>query len=340
MLELQFVRAASFRGYIPLVESLNGDAEQLLRLAHIEPSLLQSDDHLIPAQSMCDILEISAEQLVCPDFALRLSQLQGVSMLGVVGLVVQQAATVGEALQLLQRYLHIHSQAGSMQLETQNGLVQLNYTPHYDYHGRNRQLIDLTLGVGMNILSLFAGKTFRAKAIYFSYQAPADLRTHHKLFHAPMQFNSEQNRVLLDKKTLELPLQSDAPELLGFIDGYLAQLESAAPARLEEKVELLIRQLIHTGDCNLGSTANLLDIHPRTLQRRLAQRGTSFQQLLDQARKQMALRYLQETEISITQLSQMLGFAEVSIFSRVFRGWMAMSPSQFIIRQGQRLRIR
>jgi len=340
MLELQFVRAASLRGYVPLVEELGGNAEKLLRLAHIEPGLLKGDDQLIPAQSMCDIMEISAERLACPDFGLRLSQQQGVSMLGAVGLVVQQANTIGEALQLLQRYLHIHSQAGSLQMDVQHGLAQLSYTPHYDYQGRNQQLIDLTLGVGLNILTMLVGKHFRAKAIYFSYQTPADLRIYHRLFHAPLMFNSEDNRVLLDQNMLSLPVQSDRSEFKAFIDGYLAQLESAAPTLLEEKVELLIRQLVHTGNCNLSRTANMLNIHPRTLQRRLANRNTRFQQLLDQVRKQMALRYLQETEISITQLSQMLGFAEVSVFSRVFRGWMGMTPSQFIIRQGQRLRIR
>ena len=339
-MDLQFVRVASLTGYVPLVKALAGDPDALLNLAHIEPRLLQGADHLIPAQSLCDLLEISAEQLSCPDFGLQLSQQQGLSMLGAVGLVMRQADTLGEALQLLRRYLHIHSQAGSMDIAPHNGLVQLSYTPHYDYRGRNRQLIDLTMGVGLNILTLFAGPQVRAKAVHFSYQAPEQLQRYHQLFRAPLMFNSEANSVLLDQKMLELPVASDTPELKTFIDQYLNELERAAPTQLEQKVELVIRQLIHTGECNLNSTANLLDVHPRTLQRRLANRGVSFQQLLDQVRKQIAVRYLQESEFSITQLSELLGYAESTVFSRAFRTWVGVSPSQFILRQGKRLRIR
>lgn len=340
MLDLQFVRAASLKGYTELVGQLGGNADALLRQAHIQPNQIADDEQLIPAQSMCDILEISADALACPDFALRLSQLQGVAMLGLVGLVIQHARTVGEALQLLQRYLHIHSQVGSFSITFEHGLAQLNYAPHYDYRGRSQQLIDLALGVGMNILSMFTDKNFRATSIYFSYQMPADLSRYHQIFRVPMVFNSEHNQVLLEQKMLALPVHSDRAEFSSMIDAYLTRLEKTAPTRLEDKVALLIRQQILSGHCDLNSTAHLLDVHPRTLQRRLAQNGTRFQSLLDQIRKQLAIRYLQETEISITHLSQMLGFAEVSVFSRVFKGWLGMSPTQFIIQQGYRMRVR
>ena len=67
----------------------------------------------------------------------------------------------------------------------------------------------------------------------------------------------------------------------------------------------------------------------RVLQQRLAQRSTSFQRLLDEARSKIARQYLQHTTMSLTDIALNLGFAELAVFSRAFKRWMGMSPSMW-----------
>jgi len=74
-----------------------------------------------------------------------------------------------------------------------------------------------------------------------------------------------------------------------------------------------------------------MNMHPRVLQRRLKDAGTSYQKLLTNTRKEISKRYLEESSISITELSDILGYKESSVFSRAFKRWFGMSPQKFVL---------
>lgn len=339
-MQLPFVRSASLLGYQALVEELGGSADALLRQAHISPELLRDADSLVPAQSLCDLLEISARDLACEDFGLRLSTHQGISMLGMVGFAIQQEATVGEALQALGKYLHLHSQAGVIHLSEHQGMAFLQYTPLFDYQGQSRQLIDLTLGVGLNLFHRLSGGQLKAQGIYLSYDTPQNLGLYAKLFKAPLRFNQELNGVTLDAASLSMAIRKPAAESKLQLDHYFSQLEHAQADTLEFRVSLLMRQLVSAEEFSQAQLASLLGVSARTLQRRFKEQGTSYQQLLDDTRKGMALRYLKESTVSVTQLAVLLGYAEVSVFSRAFQRWLGCSPRQYLATHQIRLKRR
>jgi len=327
-------------GYVQQVELLGGDANYLLELAGIPPIWLESGDYLIPATKLVMVLELAAEHLDCPDFGLRLASLQSLSMLGPVGLLVQQCDTLGDTLKQLVRFLYIHSQAGLLNFSFEGEFAYISFEPLVDYKGNSKQLVDLSIAVGLQILNELVSKNIVLKSVYFSYREPQDLSVYHETFHCPLTFEREVSGVAISKQVLSWPLNHDSSRISQLVSQYIQDIERANPLQLEDRLRVLIRQLLPLGKCSIEQVSNLLEVDVRTLQRRLKEKSTSYQTLLSDERKQLAIRYLKESDVSMTHLADLLGFSDQSVFSRSFRAWMGLTPTQFLKQEGSRLTLR
>jgi len=94
-------------------------------------------------------------------------------------------------------------------------------------------------------------------------------------------------------------------------------------------VRLIIKNEFKGGEASLEKVAGQLGLSGRTLQRKLQERGTTHQELLDQMRKELAVRYLREPEMAICEVAYLLGFSESSALHRAFKRWTGKTPSEF-----------
>lgn len=335
-----FSRSASLMGYRELVASLGGEPDRLLEDAGIDPQWLTADDNLMPSETLVALLERSADTLGCEDFGIQLAKRQSLSMLGPVGLLVQQCTTLGEALKQLQRFLYIHSQAAMIDISLHNEQCLVTMTPLVEYQGRDRQLIDLTLTAGLSILGELLGRPIPVESVCFAYRRPANLQVYNSVFRCPLAFEEERSGVVLSRQVLDWPLKSGGAHIQNFVKHYIARIEAAHPAQLESRVRALIRQLLPLGQCSMGQLASVLGVEPRTLQRRLSEKGLSYRRILNEEREQLARRYLDESEVSLRHLADLLGFEEQSVFSRSFRQWTGQTPTAYMKQRGRRLHFR
>ncbi len=333
-------RSASLLGFYELVDSLGGDAEALLNEVGIEPDWLRSDDYLLPSDALIHLLELAADRLHCPSFGIELARLQSLDILGPVALLVQQCRTLGEALARLKQFLHVHSQAGIFDYFLEGKQAYLTFEPMVSFSGRSRQLIDLSLVAGLNIVRQLIDEPVQPTSAFFSYREPRDLQAYHSVFHCPLSFEREINGAAVDRQLLDKPLRQDPTHLRGFVNRYVQDLRRDHPMDLEYRLRVLIRQLLPLGQANLAQISQLMQVEVRTLQRRLGEKGTRFQALLNDERKQLAIRYLNESNVSMTHLSELLGFAEQSVFSRSFKHWTGKTPTQYVKAVGARLKYR
>lgn len=334
------MRSAGLMGYEALVEELEGTADVLLSEAGILPDWLSDPDSLIPADRAIKLLEISAARLREPCFGLKLAGKQTVAMLGPVGLLVQQCESVREALIELRRYLFIHSQAGVLNIETHPVITTITYQPLIEYEGRAQQIIDLSMAVGFLILKHLSQNKLRLKSAFFSYATPADRSAYRRIFECPLSFAQDSNGVSLDNRELNRALNPDRSHARAFIDHYLQSQEIQARLTIDEQIRAAIRQLLPLGQARLSTVSDMLNVQQRTLQRRLAEKGTRFQILLNEERKALAVRYLTESDTPISQLAELLGFAETAVFTRSFGKWFGVSPTQYMKQQRLRWRYR
>jgi AraC-like DNA-binding protein len=152
----------------------------------------------------------------------------------------------------------------------------------------------------------------------------------YRMFQAPITFGALRDSIAFDRNTVERPLPTGNRALAyaneQVIEDYLAKINATT---LGDKVRSHLIDLLPSGAFSEAAIARALHLSPRTLQRRLADEGTGFKVLLDEARRELALRFIGERRLSIKETSYLLGFSEPGNFSRAFRRWTGEAPSTY-----------
>ena len=148
-------------------------------------------------------------------------------------------------------------------------------------------------------------------------------------FQAPLEYSSSETAFIFDKKELNTPLPSANVELVRssekIIVDYLAKFDRTS-VMMQVKAKLF--EQLPTGKTTEESIAKTLHMSTRTLQRKLKEEGTTYKQLLDNTRRELAAQYIKQSNISISEITYLLGFSEPSNFSRAYKRWMGQSPSE------------
>jgi len=321
--------SASLMGYSQLVRELGGQPEELLMLADLDIALLTDLEQMISGEALTRLFDLTAHALSCPCFGLLLSQRQGISVLGPVGLMMRQSLTFHDAYQALEKYIHLRSEAGTFSLEVERGVAIIKYIPHIHGEDHCRQICNLSLGIGCHLIRLYIGKGWNPRAVYFQHQAPPDLAPYNMLFHAPISFQQEFNGLVFDANLLNSTIGTFEPEIKQFLGSYLDELERVKKRDIVHQVGTLIKDLLPKGACSLKNVAQFMGLKERALQRRLSNEACSFQEVLDQVRQQMAKEFLDSPDTNLTNLAQILGYADLSTFSKAFKLWFGFSPSHY-----------
>ena len=325
------VRASALEGFDELVRHLGGDPDPLRRAQGLQTGPL-APDSWISYRAFIDLLESAAASMDCPHFGLSLSRRQDIGILGTVGFVIREAPDVRTALQELSQYLTLHNQGAEVSLMVDGDTAQLSFRVKLPGHVRVTQQLDLVLGVGVNIMRLLCGRQWHPLAVYLAHAEPVDRSPYRRLFDCPLHFDAEMGAFLFRASDLQKTISSADSDLHDLLAGHLEQIRASFPDSYPDQIRYLIRQALYTGDCSVERIASYLSVTPRTLQRRLRAEGTSYKELLEDVRYDMATRYLLDSNSSLTVLSSMLGYSELSAFSNAFKLKTGLSPRNWRVR--------
>jgi AraC-like DNA-binding protein len=214
-----------------------------------------------------------------------------------------------------------------VRLEIQGKHATLSYIPvELEDLPSQRQIVELAIGVGMQLMRTLLGSRWQPQAVLMQHTPACEPNAYRRYLGLVPQFNSHLNAQIFDAQLLETPLGSADEGLHKLLQQHLDTLEQLSIQELPAYVQQSLRNFLPNGRVTIGLIADYMALSTRTLQRYLAEDGTSFQVLLDQTRQSMANRYLCDSSISLTQLAGMLGYSDLSAFSRAFQRWFGMSP--------------
>lgn len=325
------VRASGVRGYRELMRSLGADPARLLRRCRIPLRSLDDDDALLPLRSTVQLLELSAAETRCPDFGLRMSRSQDISVLGPLAIVLRNAPTVRSALEYACRYLFVHSPGLVLSMHETSPVirdaVELSIDVRVEGGAPRRQTVDLCLADLHHIALLLAGERYEVRAVTLPHTPLAPLGTYRQFFGVPVIANQPRAGLHISRRSMDVSLQSVDHSLRQIAVDYLATHFRSPDQSLGERVRQVLRRTLGTPQGSKNAVAELLGMHPRTLQRHLDSEGSSFEAIREELRQDAALRYLRETRIPLGQLAGMLGFSEQSAFTRSCRRWFGQAPS-------------
>lgn len=327
------VRASSLQGIRSAIEELGGEADVLLQDTGLIDAE-QDPDAWISYRSFLLLLEEAARSTNCPCFGLHLSRRQDIGILGAVGFVMQQAPDLRTALQELTIHFAHHNQGATLSLNVEEGMAHWQFRCKLEGFAPLRQQSGLAAGIGVNIMRLLWNPTWTPNAIYLPHAPPEDTRPYKARFDCPIFFNWDSMTMVFDAAILDQPIHKANPQLHRLLDNVLRNLQLNFSDDYCGQIKHLIQQAMSTGDCSIDRVASFLAINKRTLQRKLKEHGTSYKQLLEEVRFNMARRYLHESSGSLTTLADMLCYAELSVFSSAFRRYHGVSPREWKKQQG------
>lgn len=326
------IRATNLWGFDELVSNLGGDPLPLLAAHRIPQAANRDDNSFVIYRNMVALFEDTAKTLKYPEFGLELANYQGMDILGPISVIARSSATVGEALDSIARYLHLHCPAigirSTFEKRGQSRHIKLEYWIE-DGSGYSVQAYELGLANAMQVMKLLCGDTFYPLSTYFIHARLGSEKTYRKVFNSPVHFNQGWCGFELNDSALSIPLSSVDHQTRQLAELYLDSQQAPSTISVSEDVARLIRSLLPTGQCNNEAIASHLSMHKRTLQRRLASEGTTYEKLLTAERQIMAQNYLMEPNLKFSQISGLLGYSEQSVFNRACRDWFGATPRAY-----------
>lgn len=189
---------------------------------------------------------------------------------------------------------------------------------------------DVTFAVILELGRRGTGKHIRPVRVEMARAGPAS-EEHRRYFDAPVRTGCERNALILRTADLDLPFAGHNPELLAILDPSLAASlgEIGAQSSLAGQVKIVIRHRLASGKPDIAVVARELGMSERTLQRRITALGTSYRNLLDEARQELVRHLLSEGENGMDEIAFLLGFQDTSSFYRAFRVWEGVTPAQW-----------
>lgn len=330
--DMTVVRSAALRGFHSLVLELGGDPEVLVRDAGFDPAALHSDELLVPERAVAAVLELAAQRLDCADLGLRVAARQELSMLGPLALALQSSATVGDALACASRYLSVHARSVGLTVEADpygdKGVVGLRWNVATGDGPATVQATDLGLGFAHGALAAISGGRYGLRTVDLPHEPLTAPETYRSYFGTEVRFRRPTGLLRVPASLMRQPVAGEDVALRQLAIAYLDRLTPSPSALVSSRVRTAVTHALGTSPVTIASIADLLAVHPRTLQRRLAQEHTSFAEIVDDARKEAAQRYLRGTDLPFTQVAALLDLSEHSVLTRCCRRWWDQTPSQ------------
>ncbi len=327
------IRATNLRGYDNLTKLLGGDPNSLLAKYHIPNEQKRDEDSFVIFRNMIALLEDTVIALGCPDFGLRLAEYQGMGILGPISVIARSSATVGDALENISDYLHLHCSALTTKYTPEtNGKVRamkLEYTVEGRGIDYSVQCYELGLANAMQVIKLLCGHDFKPLSVHFMHAQVGDETSYQTVFGCPVAFNQDWCGFILPESAFTIPLSSEDEQTCKLARHYLDSQPIPFASSVSDDVRRLIKGLLPTGQCSSENIASHLSMHKRTLQRKLAQENTTYEQLLANERQVIVTKYLKDPNLKLSQISGLLGYSEQATFNRACRVWFGITPRTY-----------
>jgi AraC-like DNA-binding protein len=324
-----FVRAAALTNYVKVAGEVGLTPSRLLRDAHLDAKALSSLEIRLPAATVGSLLEASASLSGCPNFGLRMAESRRLSDFGPIGLLLMHQPTVSHALTIVIRYQNMLNEALAMRIEETRDLVLIKEELAAEFPGRKTQSVELLVGVMYGLIRSVLGEKWTAAAVHFTHAAPGDLSVHRRFFRAPVQFDSEFNGIVCLAPDFHKPNPAADPVLARYAERYIDTMQSEVSGAAASDVRKAIYLLLPLSRASIVHVASTLGLNIRTLQRRLAGEGAEFSDLLNQVRRELAVRYIADKRNSVTRIAGTLGYGEVSSFTRWFIAEFGKPPGKW-----------
>lgn len=323
------LRVGATMGVPEVLLSLGLSPHEVLSERGLDVRLFDDPDNMISYTARGRLMAHCAARTNCNYFGLLVGQRDGLSSLGLVGLLMKYSPDVGAALNNLVRYFHLHVHGAAANIEVVDGVAILGYQVIQSGIPGNVQVGDGAVAAMANMVRELCGSGWKPTEVWFMHRKPDDLEPFRQFFRVPLRFDAEQYAIVFRASWLTRPL----PEVdLGVRRLLQKQIDSLAGRHRDnfpEQVRTVLRAALLSGHSSADRVAALFSMHRRTFNRRLDSYGVGYRELVDECRFEIARQMLKDSDLDINQIALMLHYAEARSFIRAFRRWSGETPARW-----------
>lgn len=282
----------------------------------------------IPYEAQLDLWEAVMRATNDPGFPVFAASHMWRSHHDIVGFACMTRSNLGDAIH---RVMHHQSllwgDAGSWDADLGDRTITLTLSIDEPFRLGVRSMTEYRVAAMIHMGRTFTGCNFSPLEVRFRHPRPTDTLDIEAFFNAPVIFGAPQSELVLDAALLDTPYLKADPELAAFFERQVNELvERGAGEGMARCLRAVLTQDLARGVPTLESAATRLAVSTRTLARRLKEEGTTFQDILDEVRCELAKRCLKDDKLPLGEVAFLLGFSEPSAFHRAFKRWTGQTP--------------
>jgi AraC-like DNA-binding protein len=322
---------SSFNLILYAAQQKGADIESLCQKVGLEADMLQNPDAFLP---ITKVQELWKEAIVMTGdvfLPLHIGEMVNTISVGILAYVMMHCPTLGKALEKLCQYQDIVCDASKTSMFIQDDNVYLTISEPCEDINSISYAFESTLSIYHSAIYGMLGQTIPLKSVHFEFPVwTSNIAEYSRVFKgAEVIFSSNFSGLVFDRKYLELPILNANPSLFSLFENHAQSILKGLKSdnSLKEKIKKEILFGLKGEEPNLSNIAKNLGIGVRSIQMKLKEEGVTFQQLLDEIRKDLALKHLKEDKLSTTDISYLLGYSEPSVFFRSFKKWTGQTPT-------------
>jgi AraC-like DNA-binding protein len=316
-----------------LLELHGLDAAGIARDAGVDLAAIPTPGERIEVDKIDAILRAAIPLIHDPAFGLQAARCWHPSELGVLGYAWLSSSTLRTGLQRAVRYSRLIGERGITEIEdTKRGLKVRFWAKrgHPAVVPVAAAVGDMVMALLFDLCRMNAGAALRPVAVTLRRRKPDPASAYESFFGCPVQFGAEESTFVISARDADRPLPSANRQLAATFDRMLTEeLARLDKADVVSRARAAVLEHLSSGEGSEEGTAKQLHMSARTLQRKLAEAKTTYLQLVDDTRKDLALRYIEDPRRSVTDITFSLGFSQPSAFTRAFKRWTGRSPSEY-----------
>jgi AraC-like DNA-binding protein len=331
MQAIPLVRASVILPIITFLDRVGAPTDQLLLQAQLPIFDSKDPEQLVSLYHAFNFLENAARQTNLPYLGIVVSQQVEVGELGAFGQMLLQLMTLHEVLTTIVEMLSTHNSGARVWLTHADGLAWLNHQFMNPAKIENQQAQYYACCLYLKVIQLATGLQWRPTEVHFQADQLPGAVDHELLAGIRLRFNQPHNAIGFSSRLLSMPLQPLGEPLCWEQQFDLRQtLMLTGPAQdLAGSLRQLICSLLGRGTVCIESAAAAAGTSPRSFQRRLTEAGINYSREVDRVRFELSSQWLLDPTRPITEIAYDLGYTNVVNFSRAFKRWAGIPPSQF-----------
>ena len=320
------VSAATLRAFADAFTRLGYDAEALLRGANLSSADLSDPDAEIPGDACRRFFEGAHATQRLPNIGARLGAATPIGAFPLLDYLVLTCETVGGALEQLVRYFRVVAAPCALSVVHDDDAARLISSPGSDSFNAQYQA-----SIVLHHLRVETNGAVRVRHVSLVTE-PEDRRDLEQLLGCPVRSPAPWSGIEFPRDALEIPLRRRDPALRAMLEDHARALTVGAPPdqpSIVDAVRAALTSRFGHGVPDVETMARRLGLATRTLQRRLAAAGATYQQVVDLTRREAAERLLSDASLGVGQVAFLLGFSEPSAFHRAFKRWHGVTPQEY-----------